>query len=591
MEENNSSDENIQKGPAPENSPDNSPPVAGETFHPETANQPETVPMAEPPASEPSASDAANPKPELLSVPPHPIKKKSKKGLLLLLVLLLLAAGGAAWWYLQGKNVNTGQSAASARETQEIAELKVGNTEGPASVYFPDEGLLGVQTVIDHQIYEGLVGYSNNTITPLLAQSWTNPDQKTWIFKIQPNVKFHTGKAVTAKEVKAALDDLKKYDYWSIFVSTIDSVEATGDLELTIKTKEPDALLLNRLSQAYVSDITAADKAGNNGTGAYQVDTTAKNDEKSTTLIPFENYYGKRAKTRKLVFIVYDSDDSLIKGLKDKQIDIAETIPIPSVTKQIEGTGFAGNEFESPGSFGIYMNQQRSATTILKNKDIRLAIAQAMDRQGLIDKVGNKNIPATQVIPKSLSGHDESISFPVFDLAASKATLAKAGYKNTPLEFAYIKEVQQDAPVAIAQLRAAGFNIVEKAYASADLTKALADLRVGKFDLFFAGFTSDVFDARDILGSLLGSTESTYPVFSDPVYDKLLADSDKEFDPVKRIQLLQKANKYILDNLAWIPIRNSNYVSYHAKDIDIKSDFNGGGNIGAYYRKVGRITQ
>lgn len=583
MEENNPSTNTDNQTP---NDTSSSPPAGGDVFHPESAPAGTTA------GSATENNELGAQKPGVLGAEPGKTpKKKSKKGLLItLLVLVLAALGAGAWWYMQNKD-ETDSQASKTKQLVEIDELKVGMTEGPASVYFPDEGLLGVQTIMDHQIYEGLVGFKDKKATPLLAESWTNPDEKTWVFKIRPNVKFHTGKPVTATEIKAALEDLKKYEYWSIFVSTIDTIEATGDLELKIKTKEADALLLNRLSQAYISDITASDKAGNNGTGAYQVDTTVTNDKKSTTLIPFDEYHGERAKTRKLVFVIYESDDVLIKALKNKEIDIAETIPIPSVTDEIKGTDFASTEHVAPGAFGVYMNQIRTTTTILKNKEIRQAIALSIDRQGLIDKVGNKNVPATQVIPESLPGYDPTISFPAFDLTAAKAALAKAGYKGTPLEFVYIEELQQDAPVAIEQLRTVGFTITEKKYKADDLDTALVDLRAGKFDLFFAGFTSDVFDARDILGSLLGSTESTYPNYNDPEYDAILVESDKEFDPVKRIQLLQKANKHIVDNLAWLPVRNSNYVAYHPKDIELSSDFNGGSYIGAYYREVGRTVE
>lgn len=516
-------------------------------------------------------------------------KKPNKRNLFILLLALLVAAVSGA--YLYTKDKKSGDNAAQTNKTQEIELLRVGNTEGPASVFFPDEGLLGIQTLMDHQVYEGLVGYDKQKIVPLIAQSWTNPDQKTWVFKIRPNVKFHTGKDVKAAEIKAALEDLKKFEYWSLFVSTIDTIETNGDLELTIKTTEPDALLLNKLSQAYISDITASDKSGNNGTGAYMVDAGATNNELTTTLIPFDEYHGGRAKVRKLVFTIFDTDENLIEALKEDKIDVADTIPIPSIKSEVEGAGFNSYEFEAPGVFGLFLNQQRTNTTILKNKDIRLAIAQAMDRQGLIDKVGNKNVPLTQVIPKSLAGYDETISFPAFDVAAAKATLTKAGYKNTPLEFSYIKDLQLDAPILIEQLQAAGFKITPKAYDSENTDQALADLRAGKFDIFSAGYSSDVYDARDILGSLLGSKESTYPVYIDPTYDQILVDSDKEFDPVKRIQLLQKANKHILDNLAWIPLRNSNYVTYFDKDLEIVHDFNGGGEIGTYFRNVGRKTQ
>lgn len=579
MENNSNSDDNTQ------NIPVNSPPAGGDMFHPEE-NQSAPNPGSSAPENVPHSDES----PSLLgATPPKHSKKKSKKSLLVLVLVLLLGGLGAAWWMMRDKN-NTNQSA-TVKETQDIEVLKIGSAEGPTSVYFPDEGLSGPQNILDHQIYEGLVGLEDNKPVPFIAQSWTNPDENTWVFKIRPNVKFHTGKAVTAKEVKASLDDLKKYDYWSIFVSTIKSVEATGDLEVTIKTTEPDALLLNRLVLAYITDLSAPDKVGNNGTGAYQVDTTAKNDEKNTTLVAFDDYYNGHVKTRKLVFTIFDSDDALAKALKDKEIDIDGTLPIPAIKTDLEAAGFASNQYESPGTFGLYLNLIRNkGTTIMANKDFRMAVALAMDRQGLIDKVGNNNLPATQVIPKSLPGHDESIAFPAFDLTAAKAALVKSGYKNQPLEFVYVKEVQVDAPILIAQLKALGLNIKEVGFAQDDIDGALKAARAGDYDFFTAGFTSDISDARDILGAILSSTESTYPTLKDTAYDKLLADSDVAFNPTDRIKLLQEANKYIADNLVWIPLRGAVYSTYYPKDLDIKVEFNGTGVIGAYFRKVGRIV-
>lgn len=541
-------------------------------------------------ATAPTVSEETEHKPELIAAGPAPAPKKSLKKLLVALAAILLVGGGIAGWMLT-QNKDTNNNTDNQSKIQPIDVLTVGNGEGPASVFFPDDGVNGVQNIMDRQIYEGLVGLENNEIVPLVAQSWTNPDNLTWVFKIRPGVKFHTGKTVTAKEVKLALESLKQYDYWSLFTSTIDTIEATGDLELTVKTKEPDALLLNRLVLAYITDTTAADKSGNNGTGAYQVDTAAANDDKQTTLVAFDDHYTGKPLTRKLIFKIYPSDDDLVKAFKNKEIDIVETLPIASVKSELEGAGYASVEFTSPGAFGLYMNQIRNTTPIMKNKDFRTALALAMDRQGLIDEVGNKNTPATQVIPKSLPGHDVNISFPAFNLEAAKTSLAKSGYKNQPIEFVYVKDLQLDAPVIIKQLRAAGVNIKERAYDTDNVDTALAEVRAGRFDLFTAGFTSDISDARDLLGALLSSTESTYPVYKDQAYDDMLAESDQAFDPVERIKLLQKANAYIAENMAWIPLRNGTYVAYYSKDLDIKLEFNGGGSVGAYYRKVGRNVQ
>lgn len=529
---------------------------------------------------------------QLLAIPQTAVvQKKSKINLLATFAVLVLIGLAVGAWFVMGQSSTNTKTTQSAKQIVEIPSLTIGITEGPANTYFPDESLVGVYTVLNRQIYEGLVGFENSKISPLLAESWTNPDQNTWVFKLRPNAIFHTGKAVTAKEVEASLNDLKQYDYWSLFVSTISSIEATGDLELTIRTAEPDALLLNRLTQAYIVDTNAQDLVGMNGTGAYVKDESAENNEKISTLKAFDNYYGGRAKTRKIIFKIFETEAELPLALKNKQIDILETLTFPELSKDLTAAGFDMKEYESPGVFGMYPNLTRSKSTPLLDKNFRLAIAHALDRQALVDTLGNKNSPAYQIIPKSLPGHDSSITAPAYDVEAAKSTLAKTKYANTPLEFVYIKELQTDAPIIIEQLRKAGFNIKEKSYSSANIDAVLSELNAGRYDLFLAAFTSDVSDARDLLGSLLHSKESTYGNYNDPVYDELLTATDKEFDPVKRIQLLQQANNYVADNLVWFPLRNGVYNSYHNKDIDLHADYTGGSGLGVYYRNVGRIVE
>jgi peptide/nickel transport system substrate-binding protein len=577
MQDNNEDNKNTEnEGPKP---------MGGDVFHPEGTSTP---PVSTMPAQTPEVT--ADTEKTDFAIPPKPTmppKKASKKILWVLLVLLLVPAAIAAWIFMQtDKAAETSQNS----ETQDIELLKVGTGEGPAGVYFPSEDNTSLENIVNRQIYEGLVGLENNNVVPFIAQSWTNPDEKTWVFKIRPNVKFHTGNPVTAEAVKASLDSLKQYDYWSLFVSTIESTEVTGDLEVTIKTTEPDALLLNRLVLAYITDLSVKDKSGNDGTGAYQVDTSVPKDEKIETLVAFDGYYRGHVKTRKLQYIVYESDDAIAKAMVNKEINIAQTLPFPEIKSQLDPLGHKVIEYESPGTFGMYLNQIRDKSPILKNKDFRTAVALAMDRQNLIDQTGNKNTASTQVIPKSLPGYDESLAFPAFNLDAAKAALAKSGYKGEKLDFLYITELQVDPPILIKQLEALGVKINAKGYDAEDVDTALGEIRNGNFDFFSAGYTSDIADARDILGALLETDEQTYPTYSDPTYDELLAESDRTFDPTERIKILQKASKHIQDNVAWIPLRNGVYINYIEKDIDIKDEFNGTGNLGAYYWKVGRTN-
>ena len=542
-------------------------------------NQEDTAPQfVNPTAQQTSSADSTEITPAS--------NKRGKKLIKLLLVMLVVAALGVTGWYFWNKSQPV--EVTKKAETQDIETFRFGTVEGPANSYFPVAEGAGISVNESRQIYEGLIGSKDKKFVPLLAESWTNPDSRTWVFKLKPNVKFHTGKTMTASDVKASFDKLKDYEFWSSFITTIENVEVLNDQEVKITTTEPDALLLNRLSLAFIFDTSAMDKMGNNGTGAYQLDNSKDNTEDFVALKAFDDYHQGRPKTRNIEYIIYKSEDDVVDAMKTGKIDYTEIHLKSDHDQQLKDAGFVSQTFESPGVFGMFMNIDREGSP-LKDIEVRKAIAMAVDRKSMLEELGDGNVPAMQVIPKSLPGHDADLSFPEYNPTKAKETLLAAYPDGITLEFAYFKDVQLEAPILIKQLREAGFTIEEKAFTDpAVLTETLknADL-----DLFTASYLSDLLDSRDILGSLLGS-ESLYKFYTDDeAYQKLLNDSDKEFDPTKRIAILQEANRYVTENLLWLPVRKTEYVAYYPSDFDIQVDYEGGSNLGFYNWHIGQNAQ
>src|SRR5262249_47430472 len=58
-------------------------------------------------------------------------------------------------------------------------------------------------------VYDGLVYIkADYAPTPLLAESWDNPDDKTWVFHLRKGVKFHNGSELKAADVKFTFDSI-----------------------------------------------------------------------------------------------------------------------------------------------------------------------------------------------------------------------------------------------------------------------------------------------------------------------------------------------------------------------------------------------
>ena len=66
----------------------------------------------------------------------------------------------------------------------------------------PHSASLAVTTRLLSNIYDPLVGRDKDfKLVPWLALSWSQPDARTWRFKLRPGVKFHDGAAFTADDV------------------------------------------------------------------------------------------------------------------------------------------------------------------------------------------------------------------------------------------------------------------------------------------------------------------------------------------------------------------------------------------------------
>src|SRR5438477_10490034 len=107
-----------------------------------------------------------------------------------------------------------------------------------------------VDRQVYHNIYEPLVTLDTKLgIRPGLAESWSQPDPKTLVFKLRRGVKFHDGTDFTAEAAKFNFDRMKT-EPKSIRkgeVANIESVDVVDPFTIKINLKKPDASLLATL--------------------------------------------------------------------------------------------------------------------------------------------------------------------------------------------------------------------------------------------------------------------------------------------------------------------------------------------------------
>jgi peptide/nickel transport system substrate-binding protein len=313
---------------------------------------------------------------------------------------------------------------------------------------------------------QGLVVYdAKGVIRPYLAESWTHPDPKTYVFKIRQGVKFWDGSTMTMDDVLYWLDRIM-HNPKSIFPSyfaDVASVKATGDMELTIRLKTANPTFLGLAVFLFVGQkayTTAHDAdlgtpaALGMFTGPYVLKQYTP--QESVTLERFDGYWGAKPAAKTVVFKFIPNDDTRRLALQSGQLDGGFNVP-PDAVKQWSGIS-GTNVVSKPNlQFGYVSMDTKQAPW--NDVHVRRAVAHAVDRVGIVKSImrGNATVATSYPPPQDWSAllsesavksmYASMPQFP-FSIAKAKAELAKSsvpnGFKATlpvPASPAYMQQI------------------------------------------------------------------------------------------------------------------------------------------------------
>ena len=157
--------------------------------------------------------------------------KRGKK-IIAVIAAITLLAGTFASCGSDGDGESTGAI------TLDVALLGDPISIDPAFAYDNDT------SVIMGNITEALLTHNpDNSLKPNLCSSWEAVDDVTYVYQIRDDINFSNGNAMTMDDVVFSLQrhmDADLGSYMNLFFENVESIEATGDWELTVKLKTPD---------------------------------------------------------------------------------------------------------------------------------------------------------------------------------------------------------------------------------------------------------------------------------------------------------------------------------------------------------------
>jgi peptide/nickel transport system substrate-binding protein len=396
--------------------------------------------------------------------------------------------------------------------------------------------------------------WSKKQIVPILAESWSNPDNNTWVFKLKKGVKFHDGSAFTAADVVHSYTRIQKDpdSKQASSIAHVDVIEAVDPYTVRLHTKQPDAALPFRLAQRFITNKAAYDRLGGAaadklalGTGPYKFKDWVRGQWFVLEKNPGYSHSDHKPTVDEIVFRNIPEAEVAISSLLNGEVDIISNVP-PESAPRVTGSA----RIESARTINIMFLGMHTSVPEFKNKLVRQAVSYAIDREALAKHVlkGYAYAMDAPVGPDQYGYSSELSPKYTHDPAKAKKLLAQAGYPNG-FEVDFLVPVGQYNKVKdVAEAIGGMLNEVgiRARLRTQDQQSGFAAIQNGKVGMYIFGRGS-VVDPSEYLHQYFRTGVTKRLEFSNPNVDAALRAEQASFDPAQRVKLLQKAMSLLLD--------------------------------------------
>lgn len=459
---------------------------------------------------------------------------------------------------------------------------------------------------------EGLVAIdADGAIQPALAESWSQPDDVTYVYELRDDATFQDGTPVTADDVVFSLNEARDETTspgLAYYMTNVESVEKTGDSEVTVTLAEPDAAFAKNMSTGGAAFITS--KAfweandGNvgtassllMGTGPYKVTEFAPDSH--VTFERTDTWWGEEPKVKSITVNFIPDESTRLLAAQSGDIDVAFNVPLAQST-QWENLDTMRVDYINDLSYvGLYFN---TSVAPFDDPKVREAIAHAVDRDAYVDKLlrGHGEAATAIMTPESLAAvyspdvaREKLAEIPQwdFDLDAAKAALAESGYPDgfeteilTPNTGPQLGTAAQALSQNLAEIGIT-LNVRE-----VPIEEWLASLDASSdYGLNMMWYFSTLGDPAEIPSYLLGAGNPA--AYDNPEIMSLLSEVGAESDPSARIDLLIEAETLQAEDAVNIPLWWGQSATAFANDLGM-NDYSSFAFISSWPTQLYRAAQ
>ena len=235
-----------------------------------------------------------------------------------------------------------------------------------------------------------------------LISDYQIEEETNYLVKLKQNLLWNDGQPLTSDDVLFTVKTIQDPDTHSPLFQAWQGivVERVSELQIRFVLRNSYVFFADSLRnlpimpQHIFGKIPAANLRLSNynlepvGSGLYEYDRFSKRKDGFITqyqLMMNENYFGKKPYIEKFIFKFYENEDDLISAFNRREIDgfggiSPSKIGNLSLSKNVRGIVI-------DNYYAVFFNQNINSN--LKDKNVRLALAQAVDKKQIIEKAFN----------------------------------------------------------------------------------------------------------------------------------------------------------------------------------------------------------
>ncbi|MEQ9553266.1 MAG: ABC transporter substrate-binding protein [Coleofasciculus sp. G3-WIS-01] len=496
----------------------------------------------------------------------------------------------------------TDNSASSVTSVSSSERIAVGSVAKPRTLDPADGYEVAISDIIT-SLGDRLYTYAGDTdkLLPQLATELpqVSDDGLTYTIPLRQGVTFHDE---TPFNAEAMAFSLKRFSEnggkpSALLSNIMESVEATGEYELTIKLKNafapfPYLLAFPGLSavspQAY--EIGQGKFKPNEfvGTGPYKLVSFEPNLVKVDV---FDDYWGEKPPNQGIDFQFLSSPANLYNSFTTGALDIAyrdlDADQILSLKEDAEAKGYQVLEKPSSRLDYIVLNVKQKP---LDQVEVRQAIAALVDRALIIDRVYRGQAePAYSIIPKTFATSKPVFKEPYGDgnVEKAKELLTQAGFSaENPFEFEiwYSSDSPQRQQIVTllkeyAEQKMDGLMQVKPQ--PVESTTLFANIPKGIYPSYLVAWFPDFGDADNYVSPFFSCTKGTaetgcqegasqsqgFFYYSEKM-NQLIDAQRKEQDPQARQELFGQIQELIAQDVPLVPLLQKKEFAFAQKSLE-----------------------